>query len=832
MSEDLDYLLVEALSEAASLSGGSRSSTRSSARLLSPSLPSSAPTPGGVARGGGVGFGDVPEGGRFSQGLSSSKMYSVVCVRGSDSDRCFGCVGVGSASFCIRKGCGVKSHFETKASFRGNESTRVFISRKSESTVFVEPSVDLLSISDEVWEEWKSRQCTLAEWSRDFCAVGITGGDAASMEDLKEEASFLVKAKDFKTPSKRKRDLFSELEEGEGLSIPLHIRSFPPVESSEWDVLVEKGITKSMLTVAVAQIESTLIALGSVVGSMMGQNQAKSDKHDEERKMLGGAVQTLMASLGTSAELDDRFEAPTIWGAAVAFIADEVSRSGKALAVVEGDLIPLKDRLSSFVVSTAQNNKSLEESCKKTVKALVMVLNRVKEINPEIDFLKARVVVLEQEQEWNRRNAESNKSARVGMTGQRTAGASGSVDDLMEMLGNNNLESGQWGEHAPNPCPLVKDSTTEAAGVVRDTGLSNSLASTLAKTVTAVEKLVHDVGELKACVEDKSVKFGGLGLRTIHDCNDWVQTHFTSYRYGLIMDPLLMLDRIFGARDGINKSNQFKTWEARLKLKISTGAEEAAITALQYNRPQIFHTGMTEMVTARNKSKLNKLPNVRAWKSAGEGVRHFIVKRMNLMHTTMLNEIGYAFGSDPGSMKAHSLAVTSLNDTITFLTQLLNFIDTLYERLNVQSQFTPEQSWSLSTQILDRICEELYESKEGVTEAMTVEEPSSVCCHMLWACFRTHDVMAGYLEKDFENHPTISAEYVKFLATNSGFDKVEKLQVQMTEVLEKLSKSVDESKKATAKADAASTKCSELTREVAALTKKVKTLEDQRGGGR
>ena len=91
--------------------------------------------------------------------------------------------------------------------------------------------------------------------------------------------------------------------------------------------------------------------------------------------------------------------------------------------------------------------------------------------------------------------------------------------------------------------------------------------------------------------------------------------------------------------------------------------------------------------------------------------------------------------------------------------------------------------------------------------------------------------MAGYLEKDFENHPTISSEYVKFLATNSGSDKVEKLQAQMAEVIEKLSKSIEESKKATAKADAASAKCSELSREVAVLTRKVKTLEDHRGAG-
>jgi hypothetical protein len=83
-------------------------------------------------------------------------------------------------------------------------------------------------------------------------------------------------------------------------------------------------------------------------------------------------------------------------------------------------------------------------------------------------------------------------------------------------------------------------------------------------------------------------------------------------------------------------------------------------------------------------------------------------------------------------------------------------------------------------------------------------------------------------KSNFENHPAISAEYVKFLATNSGSEKVEKLESQLSVVTEKLGKAVDESKRVVAKSDAASTKCSELVRDLALLTKKVKALEDRK----
>jgi hypothetical protein len=72
------------------------------------------------------------------------------------------------------------------------------------------------------------------------------------------------------------------------------------------------------------------------------QLQNKSSKQAAEIKMIGGAVHTLISNLGTSVELDDRFEAPTVWGA-VAFIADKVARAGKSLNLVEGDLIPTSE---------------------------------------------------------------------------------------------------------------------------------------------------------------------------------------------------------------------------------------------------------------------------------------------------------------------------------------------------------------------------------------------------------------------------------------------------------------------------------------------------------
>ena len=291
----------------------------------------------------------------------------------------------------------------------------------------------------------------------------------------------------------------------------------------------------------------------------------------------------------------------------------------------------------------------------------------------------------------------------------------------------------------------------------------------------------------------------------------------------LIMDPLLMLDRVVGSDDAESDSH-FKTLESRVKLKIATGAEAATIKALYFKRPRLFHKGQVSMSTDCNKSKLIKLTDYKVWKAGGEGTHNYIVQRMNLLLQTISQDIGHVLGGD---RKAQLLATMCLNATITFVTQLLAFVDTIYDKLVVSSKFTAEQGWSLTMKILDRICEDLFAPKEGVAVAMNVEEPGSICTHMLWSCFKTHDVMATYMEFNFENHPAISAEYVKFLATNSGFDKVDRLEGLVSGMKGQVEKAATDAAKARSIADGSASAEAAATKSVTELAKRVGKVEDR-----
>ena len=527
-----------------------------------------------------------------------------------------------------------------------------------------------------------------------------------------------------------------------------------------------------------------------------------------------------MSTLGPTVMLDPRFEAPTLWGS-TAFIGEEVSRlvtdvdqSRKGIASVKEKVNTVLDKMAKV-----ENDKPKEES--KLLGILTSVMRRVQGIGPELEEVRANISKLGEEVG---RLTKKQKTS----PGRNTPGGPDVMDDLMNMLSTDPMM-----ETDDSPGTRV---TLEKGGTRGGNGSEGSnhppgssiMEEELRRAILEIQNLVRDVGVLKASTEDKSIKFGGLGLRDLSECSEWVNSNFDTHRYGLVMDPLLMLDRIFGSDDH-DGDNQFKVLESRVKLKIKTGAEAAAIKALHFNRPRLFHKGRVAMTSERNTSKMSKLPNYKSWKSGGEGVMNYVIKQMNLIYSTVSHDIEYAFGFDPKLRDAKAVATASLNATVTFLTQLMGFIDAIYQKLHSDSKFSGEQAWSLTTQILDRVCEDLYAPKEGVAEAMTVEDPASICSHLLWATFRTHDVMKVYLDHHFENHPAISAEYVKFLATNSGFDKVEKMEVAMTSMKEKVEKAMDVAEKAGKRADAVTDKFSALNKEVEVLKKKVQVLDNKAG---
>jgi hypothetical protein len=151
--------------------------------------------------------------------------------------------------------------------------------------------------------------------------------------------------------------------------------------------------------------------------------------------------------------------------------------------------------------------------------------------------------------------------------------------------------------------------------------------------------------------------------------------NFEGYQYGLVMDPLLKLERIFEWGCAESRDNHLKVLESRMKLKIQTGAETAAISALACARPRQFHKRKVAVTTERTSPRLSELPNYKSYNSGGQGVYNYLTKQMNLIQGTVSHDISYTFGcGSASSFAAHSLVTMSLNATVTFLTSLASCV--------------------------------------------------------------------------------------------------------------------------------------------------------------
>jgi hypothetical protein len=203
----------------------------------------------------------------------------------------------------------------------------------------------------------------------------------------------------------------------------------------------------------------------------------------------------------------------------------------------------------------------------------------------------------------------------------------------------------------------------------------------------------------------------------------------------------------------------------------------------------------------------------------------FCVSKMNLLEEVIADEIGHTFEVES---VAHWIASKCLTSTVSFLNQLFACVESIYKRLFNFSKFTTEQAWSLTTQVLDRILADLFIPMDNILQTLKTRNTPTTCAQVLLAAFKTHDIMSVYVSHKFENHPSVSTEYVKFLATNSGSEKVVKLTESLESVRIKANAASEDAKSATKKADIAGSKYSDLAKEVATLTQKVKALENRK----
>ena len=306
-------------------------------------------------------------------------------------------------------------------------------------------------------------------------------------------------------------------------------------------------MNKGELTKIVHAMEKGLAKIRAALKEANTLSRERFIGNENHTRYISVIVQNLKSGIGLSLDLDSWFVAPIVWGS-ISFTSEEIIRIGSELLSVKADTIP---EIKMTVTEAMNEIKSRGKALDKIVTIVSSLLEKMKHLRAEFEGIKSEAELL-----------QSRPS------GKRTEASD--ADDLLKML---NPSSFTKPLETPRPPPPMgnPDTTLVFAHMIR--------------------QFVEDVGLLKSSAEDTSIKFAHLGLTNLNECGAWITTQFKDFRYGLIMDPLVMLDRIFG-EDEASSSTHLKTMETRINLKFRLGLKQPL-----YGRCNLSDLGSSTAVT-------------------------------------------------------------------------------------------------------------------------------------------------------------------------------------------------------------------------------------------
>ena len=238
---------------------------------------------------------------------------------------------------------------------------------------------------------------SLADWVLEFQAMDGTSEIPTSTEEIHTETDFLIESSILRTPSKRRKESFSD-EEYEGYMLgpwknAKYERSIPD-DLLQLESLIDEGVKKGVLTTAVSKIETYIKELGEVVLEVNGVYHERMVTLEDSIEVMIGMVQTLKARFGSPADLGECFTAPTL-RASTAFMAEDLTKVTQEVEALQDNVIsPIHESLAVLNDADAKINVKSD----KIVEAVKLLLARVQAVNDSLQEVKTDLVLVRTEQ--------------------------------------------------------------------------------------------------------------------------------------------------------------------------------------------------------------------------------------------------------------------------------------------------------------------------------------------------------------------------------------------------------------------------------------------------
>jgi hypothetical protein len=710
----------------------------------------------------------------------SSKRYRVVQIAldpGIFGRYCFTTIGQGPC-VCVAVDCET-SHQGGKLKNAIEPGDLMVL--KGGTSAFHEPRIPGSALSQEVTSSWLGDSRSLKRWNSAF-AVAIS---VELMEDEEPERKpathaaisakeeFAEQAKSFRTPVKRKMAVMDEIA---FLAFTPHKK-----QALATDTLV--GLSDDDMIAKVISffnnVDTSLADTAEILMSFMANYELSFKDLARGLKSLELRVSEIRDELGNpSAGLSEEFASPTAWGT--------ISSIASKLGDLEGN-----------VISASELRTSIQSSESRALATF----------NPKIEALNLKQFKLSSDvRELMLRSSTTPLDAKVQEVKATLLSAAGLLNNKIsaESFRIDLLEQSNRHLTAPVHNPQADGSENLNAGLVE-------------RIEERVNMMEVELSRVAASNDDQAIKFASLGFRRSAEATAWWTTHCPSNEYGLFVDPHMVLEHIHYNIHGANSLTQL---EKLYKLKIETIGQGIALQSFESSVPKLFN-GTGYKLVLNDLSFFDKIPSFAEWDERDVGWKNKLKLELQNFSVAHARTITEEFDSDS---KMYNIARLALTESVAWVSGFLGFIDDYYEELT-QGKFGTKKGWHVTTRLAKRLIEEVAVPRSAVLKSIKAGNPQHIARTLFWASLQSMDICAGIKGNNFKNDPLVSSELVKFLAVNTGFESIDKLQREVTELKEKVLASAKAVNLAEKSAFSAANKADDLKKFCDTLVKRITTLE-------
>lgn len=150
------------------------------------------------------------------------------------------------------------------------------------------------------------------------------------------------------------------------------------------------------------------------------------------------------------------------------------------------------------------------------------------------------------------------------------------------------------------------------------------------------------------------------------------------------------------------------------------------------------------------------------WENGVTGIKHEISRSISDVEYQLETAIDSTFRDH---FETRQIARDCLYGAKRFVTDMCGFITGDYNRWRLQGH-SKKESWKITSVCVHRMFEEMFSVRVVARDVLDTTDPHYTVAKVLWAIFKSQEIMRAYIKGRFIDHPSISAVISRHLAAN------------------------------------------------------------------